>query len=544
MGTNDRNRHPRDSRAPRRNSARLEADYRRDMRKAAEERVRARLAEETRSRPSGQSATESRYREDYRERNRGPYDNRTRRDDLHAQQRRRPREMDDRSRAARVDSRRVDGDRSDSRYRSRAHQESRQRPSRTRGEQYPNDRQRTAGARDRQARPNPRFDNERTRYGDDVRPRRHERQPDYGSRIRNPLTSTRAILAVVIVVALLIAATLVVRIASSISQNEPVSPLPAIEEQIAQHVSAYRLPESQIVSRLEDQGVDDTWAKAAATAAQTDYRFMVMAQRSDVLGSDGTEVANKLVKLAVSDPEAVEYVYHYLDRYPQENAERYTDSITQGVIPQIYQWDERWGYIKYSGHAFGCTGCGPTSLAMVYAGLTGKDDMSPADMARLAADGGYETDYDGTINKFFVDIAPSLGLDVIELDVDYDALVGALDSGMPVICNVGPGDFTLTGHFIVITGVNDDGTLSIKDPFSSINSSETWDVNLILNQTVALYAYSETEDDSDEDESDENAEESDDSTADEEADAAEQDGSSADDAAAPEDDNAVEEAAV
>ena len=170
--------------------------------------------------------------------------------------------------------------------------------------------------------------------------------------------------------------------------------------------------------------------------------------------------------------------------------------------------------------------------------------MSPADIARLAVDGGYETDYDGTINKFFVDIAPSLGLDVIELDVDYDALVGALDSGMPVICNVGPGDFTLTGHFIVITGVNDDGTLSIKDPFSSINSSETWDVNLILNQTVALYAYSETEDDSDEDESDENAEESDDSTADEEADAAEQDGSSADDAAAPEDDNAVEEAAV
>ena len=42
----------------------------------------------------------------------------------------------------------------------------------------------------------------------------------------------------------------------------------------------------------------------------------------------------------------------------------------------------------------------------------------------------------------------------------------------PIVVNVGPGDFTDTGHFMVITGYDDEG-FSINDAFSihaSINS--------------------------------------------------------------------------
>ncbi len=57
-----------------------------------------------------------------------------------------------------------------------------------------------------------------------------------------------------------------------------------------------------------------------------------------------------------------------------------------------------------------------------------------------------------------------------------------------VICNVGPGDFTDNGHFLVITGVDDDGNLVINDPYSAERSGRrgTWKV---LGQTKALWAY-------------------------------------------------------
>ncbi len=314
-------------------------------------------------------------------------------------------------------------------------------------------------------------------------------------------------------IVILIAATLLVRCAASHGHDD-YQTTTHIEQQIVKRVNACLLSETEIISRFEQQGVDETWAKEAATLAQTDRRFMMMAHRSDELGREGSEVTNKLIKLAVSDPEAIDYVLDFIDMYPQEEAEPFTDDVTKGVVPQLYQWDERWAFIEYSGTTFGCTGCGPTSMSMVYTGLTGKTDKSPADMAQEAANGGFETEYDGTVNEFFVSEAYNLGLDVYELDVTAEALTNALESGMPVICNVGPGDFTLYGHFFVITGINEDGTLTINDPFSSVNSSESWDMDLILSQTVALFAYSYDDDSSSSNDASSNAESQDDTNSD------------------------------
>lgn len=44
--------------------------------------------------------------------------------------------------------------------------------------------------------------------------------------------------------------------------------------------------------------------------------------------------------------------------------------------------------------------------------------------------------------------------------------VGAeLAAGHPIICSVGPGDFTQNGHFIVLTGY-ENGVIKVNDPFS------------------------------------------------------------------------------
>lgn len=295
---------------------------------------------------------------------------------------------------------------------------------------------------------------------------------------------------IVLAVALvLVVATVVVR--CSATSDAPTSQLfEDVYASIHSHEDAYRLSEADIAERLEAQGVEDTWAEQAASMAQTDSRFMRMALYSDELGREGSEVTNKIVKLAVSDPEAVDYVVDFIGKYPQESAEPYTETVRKGEVPRLYQWDERWAYVTYSSTTFGCTGCGPTSLSMVYMAVTGKNDKSPADMAQLASRDGFETEYEGTTNQFFVDEAAELGLDVSELDVSSAALSEALEQGMPVICNVGPGDFTLNGHFFVITSLNEDGTVNINDPFSSVNSAQSWDMDRILDQTIALYAYS------------------------------------------------------
>ena len=44
------------------------------------------------------------------------------------------------------------------------------------------------------------------------------------------------------------------------------------------------------------------------------------------------------------------------------------------------------------------------------------------------------------------------GLTADELSLSEASVFNALDSGCPIICSVRPGDFTTTGHFIVIYG--------------------------------------------------------------------------------------------
>lgn len=224
-------------------------------------------------------------------------------------------------------------------------------------------------------------------------------------------------------------------------------------------------------------------------AQADDARVVSIVNNAQLYAASGEAEQAKLLKLAAEEPLALDYLANLPARYPESSAAPYDDSVTKGEIPRLYQWDERWGYTSYCGLSFGSAGCCPTALSMVYMGLTGNTDKTPYDMGVLATKGGYAFDGQGTVGDFLVDVAPDLGLECARVNVSAQTLEKYLRAGFAVVCNVGPGDFTTSGHFIVACGVADDGGVIINDPFSETKSMKTWDASTLAGQSIALYAF-------------------------------------------------------
>ena len=207
----------------------------------------------------------------------------------------------------------------------------------------------------------------------------------------------------------------------------------------------------------------------------------------------------KVLKLAADEPEAIKYVRDFPSSYPASKPDEDkslgmsssspASNIPDTDIPHFYQWDRRWGYTPYSGAAFGLTGCGPTSLAMVYQGVTGKSDKTPYDMCKLADEKGYMTEYEGTLGEFFTETAEELGLVCEELYPEAETLRSSLEHGQTVIVNLAPGYFTDTGHYLVATALTPEGQAIVNDPYSVERSSQTWDLDLLASQSYVMYGY-------------------------------------------------------
>lgn len=292
----------------------------------------------------------------------------------------------------------------------------------------------------------------------------------------------------VIGAALLVLVVVIVLVTRGCSGSEPSSDasVPAtsatpVAEESQVDIETYR---DQVFSWLEDD-----YAEALMTAAETDADVAWIVSHIDCYAVDGSSVQYKLLKLAATEPQARLFVRNWPDCYPSDQAGS-CSSGWDSRVPRLYQWDERWGYTLYCNTTFALTGCCPTSLAMVYQGLTGSSDRSPYDLGVLAARWGYMDSFNGTDTAFLTNCAPELGLSCRQLSVSADSITSALSAGEVVICNVGPGDFTTGGHFIVLAGLDNAGDVVVNDPFSAERSAVSWSAQTIAGQTKALYAYS------------------------------------------------------
>lgn len=196
-----------------------------------------------------------------------------------------------------------------------------------------------------------------------------------------------------------------------------------------------------------------------------------------------------LITLVERNPETKDFVLDY-PKYKGLQEIDLSKEVTKGEIPHFLQWDERWGYETYGSDFLAVTGCGPTCLSMVTCGLTGDTQWNPYEVAKMAEDNGYYVDGSGSSWELMSSGAEKLGLTVSNVIFDEEHIRSTLESGQPIICVMGPGDFTDAGHFLVLTGVDKNGDIILRDPNSLERTKQHWDLQKLMNQMKNLWAYS------------------------------------------------------
>lgn len=195
-----------------------------------------------------------------------------------------------------------------------------------------------------------------------------------------------------------------------------------------------------------------------------------------------------LIALVERNPETKDFVLDY-PKYKGLEEIDISKEVTKGEIPHFLQWDERWGYETYGSDFLAVTGCGPTSLSMVVCGLTGDTKWNPYEVAKMAEDNGYYVDGSGSSWELMSSGAEKLGLTVSNVIFDTEHIRATLEAGQPIICVMGPGDFTDAGHFLVLTGVDQEGNIILQDPNSVERTKQHWDVQKLMNQMKNLWSY-------------------------------------------------------
>ena len=86
--------------------------------------------------------------------------------------------------------------------------------------------------------------------------------------------------------------------------------------------------------------------------------------------------------------------------------------------------------------------------------------------------------------------AEKMGLSGKELVFDEAHILAALREGQPIICAMRKGDFTDSGHFIVLKAADENGRILLCDPNSRKNSEKAWELSELMPQIKNLWGYS------------------------------------------------------
>lgn len=214
-----------------------------------------------------------------------------------------------------------------------------------------------------------------------------------------------------------------------------------------------------------------------AAEQEADVQESLSTERSKPQKVSHVDVPQEVLDFVDRHPDAADFAAGWPGTVQEAGEIDLSQDETTGTIPLLLQFDPRWGYAYYGGSTtsdlLALSGCGPTALSMAVVGLTGNTDWNPLAVAEYAAEHDYWTESDGTKWLLISEGCQDMGLTASEVPLDLGCMVSALGTDSCIICVVGPGDFTDTGHFLVICGYDGEAFL-IHDPASQTNSETTW----------------------------------------------------------------------
>lgn len=217
----------------------------------------------------------------------------------------------------------------------------------------------------------------------------------------------------------------------------------------------------------------------------------------------------RLIELATREPDAAGFVASYPTA--EHTASTYDGEVTKGSFAVLYTWDKRWGNLDYADGTFAVTGSGPTVLSIASMGLTGKSTQTPDAVATTVAEANDATGDAGMSADFVANGLKGIGLKSREYTASGDNIISALKDGSPLVMMVKAKTITPEAHWILITGVNEDGSLNIIDPTCTDASTRTWHPNTVGGFGEDMYALSVRESSSDNGSSDGTSDASDES---------------------------------
>ena len=201
-----------------------------------------------------------------------------------------------------------------------------------------------------------------------------------------------------------------------------------------------------------------------------------------------SQYPQELLSALANNPEMAEFTAGY-PGHSGRSSSALTSAEKQQEHPLFLQWDPRWGYQSYgSGSCIGLAGCGPTCLSMALFYLTGDDKLTPNKIAEYSMENGYYVEGTGTAWALMEDVPKLYGISVTKLSAEESSIRAILDSDGVVICSMGRGDFTTSGHYILIYGYDSKGLL-INDPNCVARSSRHWSFDDLKYQMKNIWAY-------------------------------------------------------
>ena len=105
--------------------------------------------------------------------------------------------------------------------------------------------------------------------------------------------------------------------------------------------------------------------------------------------------------------------------------------------------------------------------------LDWEERFNPKAVAEFSEENGYYASGYGSSWTLISEGAGKLGLTAKELPLVKGKMVDAVENGHPVILALGKGDFTSSGHYIVLTGW-ENGAFRVNDPNSRLRSQKLW----------------------------------------------------------------------